>query len=272
MMQEDKAGKAYWDSMWSDDDLPPPIQVDVPDKTNYKERRFHRELERLFAAEAARGQPVRSVIEVGCARSRWLPHLRKHFGVEVTGLDYSEAGCAKARRLLEREGQAGEVVCADFFAPPERLVGKFDALVSFGVAEHFVDTAACIRTFARFLRPGGFMLTSVPNLVGINGALQKLASRAIYDKHVPLSREDLRAAHQAAGLVVEECDYFVAVNTGIVALAADDPRPVYAAKRVLLAGAGVVSRLVWRFEATAFPLPPTALFSGFVTCVARKDS
>lgn len=264
-MSGDKAGKAYWDSLWSDDDLPPPLQVDVPDKTNYKERRFHEELVRVFAAH-----PVGKVIEIGCAKSRWLPHLAKHFGVEVTGLDYSEAGCEKARRLLDREGVAGEIVCADLYAPPARLVERFDALVSFGVAEHFEDTGACITAFARYLRPGGVMFTSVPNLGGVYGPIQKVIDREIYDKHLPISREDLRAAHERAGLVVEECDYFVALNPGILTLGTKDSAGVHAAKRVFLAGIGRMALLVWKLEAAVAPLPPTQLFAGFVNCVARK--
>ena len=261
----DRAGKAYWDSVWSDADLPPPLQVATPDKTNYKERRFHEELVRVFATH-----PVRSVIEIGCAKSRWLPHLAKHFGVTVTGLDYSEAGCAKARRLLEREGVDGEIVCSDLYSPPVRLVERFDALVSFGVAEHFDDTGACITAFARYLRPGGVMFTSVPNLRGMNGEIQKVIDREIYDKHLPISREELRAAHERAGLVVEDCGYFVALNPGILTLGTKDSVVAHAAKRVFLAGIGRVAHLVWRLEAAVAPLPPIQLFAGFVNCVARK--
>ncbi len=264
-MSGDRAGKSYWDRVWSDDDLPPPLQVAVPDRTNYKERRFHEELVRIFAAHR-----VRTLIEIGCAKSRWLPHLAKHFGVEVTGLDYSEAGCAKARRLLEREGVDGEIVCADLYAPPARLVERFDALVSFGVAEHFDDTGACIAAFARYLRRGGVMFTSVPNLVGVNGDLQKVLDREIYDKHLPISREALRAAHERAGLVVEECGYFVALNPGVLTLGNQDSKVVHAAKRVFLAGIGRAAQLVWKLEAAIAPLPPTQLFAGFVNCVARK--
>ncbi|WP_436620554.1 class I SAM-dependent methyltransferase [Sorangium sp. So ce136] len=45
--------------------------------------------------------------------------------------------------------------------PPERFVGAIDAVVSLGVVEHFEDTAGCLRACARYLRPGGRIITEV---------------------------------------------------------------------------------------------------------------
>ncbi|WP_437830178.1 methyltransferase domain-containing protein [Sorangium sp. So ce1153] len=36
-----------------------------------------------------------------------------------------------------------------------------DAVVSPGVVEHFEDTAGCLRACARYLRPGGPIITEV---------------------------------------------------------------------------------------------------------------
>lgn len=268
-MDGDKAGREYWDSLWSNDDLPPRIEIDAKHGANWIDRRFHNELDRVFSAQ---GRAVRSVLEVGCAKSRWLPHIQKQFGMEVTGLDYSEPGCDKARRLLAREDAEGEIVCADFFAPPERLVERFEAVVSFGVAEHFVDTSRCIRAFARFLKPGGVLFTSVPNMVGVIGSLQKFASGEIYEKHVPLTREQLRDAHEEAGLLVESSDYFLSMNTGVVALSADERGAAWLAKRVMFAGLGRLSRLVWRFEDRFALLPAVGPFAAFVNCVALRPT
>lgn len=53
-----------------------------------------------------------------------------------------------------------------FFSPPASMLGKFDVVVTFGVVEHFIDTRACLDAMSQFLKPGGLLVTSIPNLAG----------------------------------------------------------------------------------------------------------
>jgi SAM-dependent methyltransferase len=62
--------------------------------------------------------------------------------------------------VLDAAGVPGEIVCADLFAPPPHLLAQFDVVVSFGVVEHFDDTAACVAACARLVKPGGLMVTT----------------------------------------------------------------------------------------------------------------
>ena len=94
-----------------------------------------------------------------------------NFDCSVTGLDYSEIGCEEARLILENNNVEGEIVCCDFFSPPESMLNRYDVVISFGVLEHFENTSDCTKAFSRFLRPGGLLLTVIPNMNGIPGLL-----------------------------------------------------------------------------------------------------
>jgi cyclopropane fatty-acyl-phospholipid synthase-like methyltransferase len=98
--ENDQAGRDYWDGVWTDTDLPTPVDPTDRDFRNYVNRRlaayFDQALATLF--------PGARVLEVGCARSAWLPYFARRYPITVTGLDYSEPGCAAERELLRRAG------------------------------------------------------------------------------------------------------------------------------------------------------------------------
>jgi cyclopropane fatty-acyl-phospholipid synthase-like methyltransferase len=196
----DKTSPVYWSDLWSHSDLPQAIDLV---NTTYLNRKYHQ----IFAKLLTTLEPGGTLLEIGCACSVWLPHFAKEFGFSVAGIDYSEEGCQKAREVLAHEAVSGEIYFADAFAPNAELEHRFDVVVSMGVVEHFTDTAHCLAAFARFLKPGGVLITSVPNMAGWVGAAQKLVNRRVYDTHVPLDREMLKAAAQQAGLTVIYCEY-----------------------------------------------------------------
>jgi hypothetical protein len=68
--------------------------------------------------------------------------------------------------------------------------------------------------FARFLKPGALMITTVPNLGGLVGLAQKMLDRGIFDKHVVLRQDLLREAHEDAGLSVVWCEFLLFTNFG----------------------------------------------------------
>ena len=105
-----------------------PAPVDPRDKSlsNYVARTSHE----LFTRVLPRGRTVR-LLEVGCARSRWLPYFAAEHGYEVTGLDYSTMGCEQARQILAAAGVEGRIVEGDLFSPPEELLEAFDVVIPF---------------------------------------------------------------------------------------------------------------------------------------------
>lgn len=266
MIGERLTDEKYWSDNWRGKQrLPKPVDPSRSSLADTVDLAWHGYFRRAFAHLP----PGSRLLEIGAARSRWLPYFAREFGFAVTGLDYAEAGCADARAILEAAGVAGEVVHTDLFAPPPDLLGRFQAVVSFGVVEHFTDTAACIAACARLLAPGGTMVTTIPNMRGSVGRLQRLLADEVYRLHVPLRPRDLAEAHRRAGLKVLRCGYEQTANWRVVVV---DPelRPAY--RRALRHGLAGASKLVWALERRGLRVRPNRLSSPYVACLARLDT
>lgn len=271
----DKAGKAYWDSSWEHGSVAAPVDPSRGGLRNYVNRRYHEQFAALFgrgtrAAHGALDQPLR-LLEVGCANSAWLPYFAREFGFKIVGLDYSEIGCAQERRVLKDARVEGDIVCADLFEPPPAMLASFDALITFGVVEHFTDTSRVIRALSAFLKPGAVLFTMIPNLAGSLGVVQRAINKPVYDIHVPLDREALAAAHAAAGLRVEACEYFLATGFDVCNL---NGIPMNSAKsylkKIVLAGLTRLSMAVWWCERATGYWPARRTFAPYIHCIARR--
>ncbi len=256
----EKVGKEYWERVWQPAELPRPVQPQLDTLRNHSYHEFHRVFSRLIPA-----LPGARLIEFGCAQSIWLSYFAKHGGMRVTGIDYAPRGCEKAAAVLARDGVDGEIVQADFMDPPHRLLGAFDIGISFGVAEHFEDTAECLAAFRRFLKPGGILVTVIPNMAGLTGQMQRWLDREIFDIHVVLDAPALAAAHRRAGLDPVQCDYVVCSNFGMVTLG---PRRALA-KRLLRLALMSVSFALWIIDRSVIRLPATRFLSPYIVCAAR---
>jgi SAM-dependent methyltransferase len=258
----DKAGKAHWDQTERNAGLLIERFAPTPGLRGFARRRWHAMFQRALGREGT----GRRLLELGCGGSAFLPYFAQEFGFSVSGIDYSEGGCIQARELCAAQGVAADIVCADFFAAPPSLHGVFDAVVSFGVVEHFGDTAATVGHFARFLRPGGVLLTMVPNMHGAVGASQRWLNRSVYDKHEQIDPERLRAAHASAGLQVVECDYFLFCNFGVVNIGSE----AGAARRQAFLALRAATGIVWAGETLAGSPRPRRGLSPYVLCVAKR--
>ena len=264
----DKAGQKYWNDSWASCDIPEAVNPSDMRLRNYANRRFHQVfLKWLDKAET----PSMQLLEIGCAKSAWLPYFAKEFGFSVCGLDYSPIGCRMAEKVLQTNGVEAEVVCANFFSPPENMLGKFDVVVSVGVVEHFDDTAACLRAVSAFLKPGGLLITNIPNMVGWIGAIQKTVNKPVYDIHQLLDPPMLREAHKRAGLEVLECDYFMYTSFGVNNLTGISTKNIVGfLKKIFLGVLARASMLVWAIEERVGDFPPQKLTSPYINCIARK--
>ncbi len=260
----EKAPQPYWDALWEGGALPGPVDPADGSLGNHVNLRLHGLFTELFAPPRAAGARL---LEIGCASSAWLPYFARHQGFAVTGIDFSPPGCDAARRLLEREGVAGDVVCADFRNPPARLLGAFDAAVSFGVLEHFTDPEGVVRSFRDFLAPGGLLVTIVPNLAGAVGRLMRLLDPVDFSRHVVLTPERLGDCHRAAGLVGVSCRPFLSANFCIVRTGQLRPRGAATAARYLLWWA---SKAAWALERRRPAAPPRASTAPYLVCVGRR--
>ncbi len=155
-----------------------------------------------------------AALEIGCGQSPWLPYLARTYGCAVTGLDIEQHAADLAQANLIGAGVTGEIFCRDAFDPAlnEDLAGRFDLVFSLGVVEHLPNVSDHLAVLAGYLRSGGRLLTIVPNLQGLNWALQRFASRRVLDAHVVYTPETLRQAHERAGIPVAETGYLGFLN------------------------------------------------------------
>src|SRR5262252_7893084 len=98
------------------------------------------------------------ILDVGCGTGGMLPLLGS-FG-QVTGIDPAEAAIRYSR---QHAAPGVELYQVDFPAeiPPGR---DYDLLTLFDVLEHLDDDAAALRAARSLLKPGGWLLVTVPAL------------------------------------------------------------------------------------------------------------
>lgn len=266
---DDLAGRSYWDETWGAGALPPSLDGLQTGWRNHVVRQYHQELSTVFGPSRTQG---RRLLEIGCARSAFLPYLARAFGFRVEGLDYSEVGAVQARRILARDGVDGTVTCADMFTPPASMLGAFDVVVSFGVMEHFRDTAEALRAAACFLAPGGLLVTFVPNLAGVMGWVQKRMNPRVYDIHNPLDSRQLGLATEAAGLELLASRYVTSSNWGVLNLTGVESAPFYRVKRRAQQVLCAASIAGWIVDERLAAVPRTRALSGYVLAVGRKPA
>lgn len=265
-MTRDVAGKSHWDEMWATPEVKPIWDPRRNDIDNTVVCAMH-----AFISRHISGDRARRILEVGCGASASLPYLAQYFDAEVVGIDYSEEGCQRADEIAKAAGIRVTVVQADFFSPPNDLLGSFDVVISFGVVEHFSDTKAAIQALTKFLLPGGGILTLIPNLCGTIGETQKFLDRSVYDKHVVIDRRQLHYAHEDCGLIIEECAYLLSTNFGVCNVPRKGKSGLeYWVKRIYSALLLRFSRLIWLLERWGAVFPRTREFSPYVVCAGRR--
>lgn len=224
----------YWNEDWRGARLP----IKAHFRWKYESHSIHKYLAQVLPA------PGGTVFEVGCGGSGFLPHFHNAFGLQVAGLDYSPVGVELGRENLRLQGAKGQIWQGDVFDPPS-AIGQYDVVFSWGFVEHFVDVPAVLRAIARFARPGGVVITAIPNFAGWLRRLQRRLDPGDYAAHNPMSRQDLDRAIESAGLVVERpsmpIGFFNARAAGFPAVLG---RLSSRERRVVEAARGAVNRVV----------------------------
>ena len=100
--------------------------------------------------------PTSSVLEVGCGRGATSALIKNHFGCRVVGVELNQEAATAASRHMDKV-LIGDVQSLE---PGE----VFDAIVAFELFEHLTNGQAFLERAAGWLRPGGRMVFSVPNV------------------------------------------------------------------------------------------------------------
>ncbi|NJR14325.1 MAG: class I SAM-dependent methyltransferase [Calothrix sp. CSU_2_0] len=266
----EKTDKNYWDSCWQDADIPSIVNPHITGIRNYNNRKLHQYFSQVLSG---RNTKELKLLEIGCARSTWLPYFAKEFGFNVCGLDYSEIGCKQAKAILSNSNIEGDIVCTNFFQPPDNLIEAFDVVVSFGVVEHFEDTAQCISAFSKFLKPNGIIITIIPNMVGLMGWTQKIFNKPVFDIHMPLDLKLLTNAHEVVGFKNLNSCYLLSLDFGVCNLNGLDTRKnLTKIKGFIIRNLSRFSKIIWLIEKYLKEFTPNKTWSPNIVFAGTKKA
>ena len=210
-MKENKVGKDFWEMRWKESPLRGYVGIE-------KYLAINKKLDRLFKRFIEKGN--KRILEIGCAKAKWLIYFAKEFSYEVYGIDYLEKGVKIAKRNLKIAGVKGTILCEDIFQTSLKEQ-SFDIVYSMGLIEHFEYPAEIIDTHIRLLKNGGTLIITIPNfkdslyftlhkILGKEKTLSETHNFSIMDKKV------LRELLQDSGLKILTLDYFGPIDlTGV---------------------------------------------------------
>lgn len=252
---------SQWDGNWETLRAPRPLRP----WRSYLSWRFAQ----VFRAHIESGDRI---LEVGCGGSKWLPYFAKQLGAEVWGIDFSVQGASSARAALNAAGADGNIVLGDLFTTTEVPLGYFDVVWSGGFVEHFTDSAGTIRRMAEFVKPGGLMISEVPNMKGTIGHMYRMIDPEFLLQHVPLSPEEMDEIHRGAGLKpIAPASYFGSLSLAVVnysKLFGGHRGALAVFMRVLDAAQAILTLPLWASRTSL----ETAAMSPYVLGVYRRPS
>jgi 2-polyprenyl-6-hydroxyphenyl methylase/3-demethylubiquinone-9 3-methyltransferase len=169
------------------------------------------------------------------------------------GVDYSDEGLALAQANLDRAGVTATLVKADVRDAHALPEDHFDVVYSLGLIEHFEDPSYLLSILSRVVRPGGILITLVPNYSGVWGAIQRYIDPGLLAVHTVYDHVTLDSIHEQAGLSpIERARYFGGCGPLVVNYTRRIERLPTLAQSAILRSLWIVQQVVsW----TTSPLP-----------------
>jgi len=118
--------------------------------------RQRRELRTMFIGDAIPGK----LLEVGCGSGRFLNRMRRA-GWEVQGTDFDPAVAARVKEKYGLRVDVGNLAALRYPAD------SYDVVAMSQVIEHVHDPRALLAECFRVLRPGGRLVLTTPNALGL---------------------------------------------------------------------------------------------------------
>ncbi len=123
--------------------------------------RRHQENRRLDTiARLVPKKNVKRVLDAGTAHG-WLAEKLAVRGFDVDGLDLGMDSIRRAAKRLDSRGIPVRFVRGDVYRLPYREKA-FDAVIASEIIEHLDRPGEALAEFARVIRPGGYLILSLP--------------------------------------------------------------------------------------------------------------
>jgi SAM-dependent methyltransferase len=146
------------------------------------------------------------ILELGAEGSFSLDRIVNQLNCHAFGVGYSLTGCRLAIANTNCKTNV-HIVQGDVRTPPF-FPAQFHFVYSCGLVEHFSDPRPVLCRAVDLLVPGGLLLTTIPNKVGLAGITERLLSPASFHKHLPLNLNELLNIHHETGCVNVDGIYF----------------------------------------------------------------
>lgn len=147
------------------------------------------------------------ILDVGCASGRLGAALKdRQKERQVIGIEHNPAVAKEARKVLDK------VLVGDIQSMKLPLrKGSFDCIIFADVLEHLADPLTVLQRLKKYLRPGGYIICSIPNMRHYTVILKLLMrgwnyeEYGLFDKtHLRFfSRESMRNLIEKAGFHIE---------------------------------------------------------------------
>lgn len=121
--------------------------------------------------------------------------MRKWGGAEVAAMDFSELSLQQLTELFQFHSEPVHSIQSDFFSTSGKVdEASFDIVCHWGVIEHFQPAELMLQASRRFLKPGGLLIFSLPNLHSWAARLFQRYSPACWATHFPYRASELMQA------------------------------------------------------------------------------
>ena len=133
------------------------------------------------------------VLEIACGRGGfacWLAARDRHAPAEVVAADFAETAVRKGEEFAAGRGIVGISWEVADIQDIKHADASFDTLVSCETVEHVPDPRRAVRELARVLKPGGRLLLTTPNYLGMLGLYRgymRLTGRKFTEEGQPIN-------------------------------------------------------------------------------------
>ncbi len=244
-MNEELTIKKYWSKYWK---TKPKIEGLIIEKDFL----FHDVLSKYVPKK----QKI-NFLEIGGFPGQWAIFFAKYWGANSTLLDrYIDRELIQALSTTNAVKNIN-IIEGDVF--DLSVNEKFDVVMSAGFIEHFSNVNSVIDKHIDYLEPNGILILSVPNLLGLNGLLQKIIDKETYDTHFLETMDDQNLKRIVSGknLDIEYINYY---GKFCLWLEDVDDKPRWIRRLVYLTN--IVGRFLVRFE--------SRMFSPYLIVVAKN--
>ena len=145
------------------------------------------------------------IFELGCGASQLLVKISEH-DWEISGIDFNKKAIESLGYYCKKNNRKhGKFICSEIFDYDcSQLAGEYDIIISSGFLEHFHNPENIIKKWKVILKPGGRIISMIPNLLSINARLLKKYDRKTWDIHVVYDAEQLDQVHVNAGMKIQK--------------------------------------------------------------------